>query len=341
MEKKILQWITVASGIITLFVCIGLYHLPSIKEQWILAAELTEAAVGQTNIEIEESEEEKLYIEIPEDVDGKDIVITNDYLTQTIYVRFENTADNYSEEYSVYGSSDHIASMSHYKEAEAQVLAICLDKLYEISYHFEDGKLCMSFIDPHDIYDKIVVIDAGHGGRMSGAVRHGIEEKTLNLEIVKQIKAIFDEVDDESIKVYYTRLDDTNPTLMERVNMANKVDADLFISIHNNAAGTGVFSSRNGTLALYSPDDDTELSSMHFAQICVEQVNASTGSKNQGIADGDYVYIVRTSQVPVALIEVGYMSNQEELEKLSDSEYQRKVAEGVYNAIMQAFDEGY
>lgn len=341
MEKKILQWITAAIGVITLFVCICLYYMPSIKEQWILAAEMTDAAVGQTFIEIEESEDKKLYIEIPENIDGKDIVITNDYVTQTIYIRFKNGVENYSENYSVYGSSNHIASMSYYSENGADVLAISLDRLYEISYFYEDGNLCISFIDPHDIYDKIIVVDAGHGGRMTGAVKRGVEEKTLNLEIVKQIKEMFDELDNEKIKVYYTRLDDTNPSLVERVGMANNVNADLFISIHNNASSTGLFNNENGTMVLYNPLDTSEKSSKLFAQICLENVNTSTESKELGLVNADNIYIVRNSKVPVALIEVGYMTNYQELENLQNPEYQRKVAEGVYNAVIQAFEEGF
>lgn len=315
--------------------------MPTIKEQWMLATEWSEVVVGQTLIEIEESEEEKLYIEIPENMDGKDIIITNDYLTQTIYIRFRNGVDDYSKDYSVYGSSNHIASMSYYKDGGDGVLAIAMDMLYEISYIYEDGNLCMSFIDPHDIYDKIIVVDAGHGGRMSGAVKRGVEEKILNLEIVKQIKAKFDEVDDERIKIYYTRLDDTNPSLMERASMANKSNADLFISIHNNASSSGLFTSEKGTMVLYNPLDNSEKGSMRFAELCLENVTTSTGNRNLGLVDGEYIYIVRSSKVPVVLIEVGYMTNYEELENLKDTEYQRKVAEGVYNAVMQAFEEGF
>lgn len=341
MEKKILQGITIALGLITLFVCVGLYYLPSLKEQWILEAQIREAALKEFVIEIEETEVEKLYIEIPKNVDGKEITITNDYVTQTIFIRFENGVDDYSKYYSVYGSSNHIAGMSYYKEGEEGILAIHMDRLYEMSYLYESGKLCISFIDPHDLYDKIIVIDAGHGGKMTGAVKRGVEEKRLNLEIVKQIKAIFDEVDEKQIKVYYTRLDDTNPSLMERVNMANKVDADLFISIHNNASASGWFTSEKGTMVLYNPLDTNVKSSKLFAQFCVEQVSASTGSKNRGLVDGEYIYIVRSSQVPVALIEVGYMTNYEELHNLGDLEYQKKIAEGVYNAVVQAFEEGF
>lgn len=341
MEKKILQWMTYACGIITFLACVSLYHLPGMKEQWILAAEMTDAVVGQTVIEIEESEDEKLYIEIPENMDGKDIVITNDYQSQTIYVRFKNGVDAYSDNYSVYGSSNHIASMSYYKENGDGVLAIAMDMLYEISYFYEDGNLCMSFIDPHDIYDKVIVVDAGHGGRMSGAVKRGVEEKDLNLAIVQQIKNVFDEEDDDSIKIYYTRLDDTNPSLMERASMANKSNADLFISIHNNASSSGLFTSESGTMVLYNPLDTNEKNSMRFAELCLANVTASTGSNDLGLVDGEYIYIVRSSKVPVVLIEVGYMTNYDELENLKNEEYQRKVAEGVYNAVMQAFEEGF
>lgn len=338
MEKKILQCATIAVGLITILVCISLYYLPLMEEQWIM---VNDANVGQDTIEIEESEDEKLYIEIPENVDGKDIMITNDYVTQTIYVRFKNAIENYAEEYSVYGSSNHIAGMSYYKEHEAGVLAIHMDRLYEISYYYDDGNLCVSFINPHDLYDKIIVVDAGHGGKMTGAVKRAVEEKVLNLEIVKQIKELFDEVDEKKIKVYYTRLDDTNPSLAERVGMANKVDADLFISIHNNASSTGLFNSENGTMVLYNPLDNSDTSSKRFAKLCLENITTTMESTNLGLVNGENIYIVRYSQVPVALIEVGYMTNNKEWEDLQTPEYQRKAAEGVYNAVMQAFEEGF
>ena len=299
----------------------------------------------ETTIEIEvgasEVEKEQLNIELPENMDGKDITITNDYLTRTIYVKFAQGVDNYSEKYSVKGGSNHIASLSYYKEGDAGVLEISLDKVCEISYSYKDGYLCMNIMDPHDLYDKIIVVDAGHGGKMPGAVKKGIYEKTLNLEIVKQIKEIFDEADHDNIKVYYTRLNDTNPSLMERADLANYLDADLFISIHNNSTGSGLFNHENGTLILYNPDDKGEHSSKRLAKICLEHVTASAGSLNLGISKGDDIYIVRSSEVPVVLIEVGYMTNHTELDNLKDPEYQRKVAQGVYNGIMQAFEEGF
>lgn len=59
------------------------------------------------------------------------------------------------------------------------------------------------------------------------------------------------------------------------------------------------------------------------------------------VVEGDSIYIIRTSEVPVALIEVGFMTNQEELDLLNSTDYQREVAQGIYNAILRAFEEGY
>ncbi len=297
--------------------------------------------VGSQKPEQSVEQKEELNIELPDGLDGSNVTITNDYLTQTVWIRFDEGVDNYSEYYRVYGSSNHISSLSYYKDGEAGVLEIKLDQVCELSYRYREDFLCLEFVDPHDIYDKVIVVDAGHGGRAPGAVKKDVYEKNLNLAIVKEIKALFDEIDDNSVKVYYTRLTDTNPTLAQRVGLANEVNADLFISIHNNSSASGKFNERQGTMVLYSQSDTSEYSSKRFAEICIQNVNETTGSKRRGLAQGDYIHIVRNSEVPVALIEVGYMTNLEELAKLQTAEYQKLVAQGVYNAVMQAFEEGY
>lgn len=307
-----------------------------------MAAETVPDAISQeTMIEIEDSllNKEELNIELPDDVHWKDVMIENDYVNHSIYVNFPNGVDNYSDDYVVRGSSDHIANLSYYKDGETGVLEINLDKACEYYYSYKSGFLCLKLLDMHDVYEKVVVIDAGHGGKTPGAVKKNIREKDINLEIVLKIKALLDELDEKKVKVFYTRLEDVNPSLTDRVNLANSLEADIFISIHNNASASGKFNNENGTMVLYSPDETNE--SKRLAELCLENVNESTGSKRLGLVKADHIYIVANSEVPVALIEVGYMTNTKELNKLCDSKYQQKVAEGVYSAIMQAFEEGF
>lgn len=344
MERKVLKWMTSCFGVLTIAFCAILYFMPTVKEGFAAAVEKVPETLMQetSSVQIEETvlQKNQLNIELPENIQGNDVEIVNDYISHTVYIRFSEAVDNYSEQYTVHGSSNHIANLSYYNEGEEGVLEIKLDKACEHFYSYKDGFLCMEFKDLHEVYEKIVVIDAGHGGRQPGAVKKDICEKNLNLDIVLKLKDLLDTVDEKKMKVFYTRLEDVNPSLAERSEMANDLEADLFISVHNNASASGKFNSENGTMVLYSPDENDD-SSKRLAQICLENVNASTGSKRLGLVKANDIYIVRTSEVPVALIEVGYMTNTEELNNLCDPAYQQKVAQGIYNAIMQAFEEGF
>jgi len=353
MEKKILKWVTSGMGVITVAACLCLYWMPEVKEAWAMTIEEAQKAMQQeaiVQIEIQqamqeemsvEEKKEQLYIELPEGIDGTEISIENDYLHQVIYVRFAKGVEDYSKEYSVRGSSNHIASLTYYKEGKKGVLELALDKVCEYTYSFKDGYLCMNLLEPHEIYDKVIVVDAGHGGKDSGAAKNGVEEKELNLDIVRQLKSIFDTAGDKSIKVYYTRLGDSAVSLVERAALANKADADLFISVHNNASNSGNFNYENGTMVLYSPSDKNKYNSKGFAKICLKQVTESAGSKDLGLRAADDIYVVRVCDAPAVLIEAGYMTNYTELTNLQDKAYQKKLAQGIYDAVMEAFEKGF
>lgn len=350
MDEIVLKWVTVLSGILTVIVCVSVFFFPDIHERAVLAAEQQKEVGGGNLIAttanpkavVEQSKDlnAQLKIALPEGISKADVEIENDYVTQTIYIKFAGGVDDYFEQYAIKGSSDHIASMAYYKDKEEGVIALQLDQVYELKNRFKKGSLYLDFIDPHDIYDKVIVVDAGHGSHAAGAVKLGISEKSLNLAIVQQLKKLFDE-DKRRIRVYYTRTSDTNPTLDQRVQLANKANADLFISVHNNSDATGNFTKVKGTQVMYSESDDAKLSSKKLAEICLKNVVDTTGSENRGLLKGDSIYIIRTSKVPVALIEVGFMTNYKELDLLNSASYQKKAAEGIYNAINEAFQEGY
>ncbi|MDD6504814.1 MAG: N-acetylmuramoyl-L-alanine amidase [Lachnospiraceae bacterium] len=351
MDKQVLKWTTAFVAMICIAFCSLSFFLPQIHEQSVLAAQENFELLytkespkyeGQNPQDIvfdEENVGAQLKIELPSGIELEDLRISNDYLTQTIYINIPVDSEDYFADYSVRGSCDHIAGISYYREGTKGVISFTMDRVFELSQEYEEGYLYLDFVDPHEIFDKVIVVDAGHGGRAVGATKLGISEKDINLAIVLELKKLLDE--DENIGVYYTRINDTNPTLDQRVALANRVEADLFISVHNNASSRGILTNEQGTQVLYSQSDTAQLSSKRLAQICLENVVDTTGSNNMGLLKGDQIRIVRNSEVPVALIEVGFMSNREELELLNTQEYQQLVAEGIYLAIQQAFEEGY
>lgn len=340
MQKKILKISTVILTLTTMAAIVVLGQFPRVKaEKEKSQMSGLEKLDYDTAIAQEEeiSFSQQLRLELPKGVSEADIEIENNYVKQLITITVPEAGKDYFELHPLLGRSDHIDELY----MEKGVIDITMDAVYEVESTVADGFLYLDFRTPQEVYDKVVVIDAGHGGKAPGAIKQGIQEKDLNLAILLKLKDLLDQ-NDKNIGVYYTRTEDNNPTFEQRAQLANKSNANLFISIHNNSTTDGGMSAYNGTEVMYDEAKSEEgFSSKHLAEICLEETTAALGSKNNGLALGNSIYIIRSSQVPVALIEVGFMTNQEELDKLKSEEYQQQAAQGIYNAIMRALDEGY
>lgn len=340
MQEKILKISSVVLALTTIAAVVVLGQMPETRAN---NNKLEMSGLEQLNYNTAKAQEEEvafaqqLRLELPKGAGPEDVRIENDYVRQLITITLPNVENEYFDSHPLLGRSDHIDELYIGKG----IIDITMDAVYEVESTIEDGFLYVDFRTPQEIYDKVVVIDAGHGGKDPGTIKQDIQEKDLNLAILLEVKALL-EKSGQNIGVYYTRTTDYYPTLDQRVQLANKSNANLFISIHNNSTRDGRMSKYNGTEVMYDElKSEAGLSSKHLAEICLEKTTAATKSKNNGLTHGNSIYIIRTSKVPVALIEVGFMTNQIELDKLNTKEYQMKTAQGIYNAIMQALEEGY
>lgn len=206
-------------------------------------------------------------------------------------------------------------------------------------YSLESGNLAVSIGKPGEIHSKVVIFDAGHGGIDPGAAKKGIKEKDINFKILNTyVKEYFKESD---IKVYFTRETDIKVDLYERAAFASKIDADMFISLHMNSNNS---SSINGTEVYYSKDNNTTtesgFNSYQLAKALVNDLSIALNSKNRGSIKSDFI-VIKHNTVPAVLIELGYMTNDTELSKLTDETYQKKTAETIYKTITRLFDTYY
>lgn len=353
IEERTLRSAALFLVLLSAVVCIMLPYLPTLhtreveaREERLAEEEYAESQIAMQDLAIKETGaaamEGQLRIRLPEGVDGSSIEVNNDYVTQTVRVEIPETDMAYFDSYPVTGDSNYIDALSYTRQGEEGVVEVVTNQVYEIRTEYDSEYYYFNFLTPQEVYDKVIVIDAGHGGNAPGATKQGVNEKDIDLDIVLKLKEIFDAIDDRSVGVYYTRTEDVNPSFENRVGLANKSGANLFISIHNNSTQSGRMSNINGTQVMYDELKPQEgPGSMGLAQICLEEVTAQTGSSNKGIVEGNDIFIIRSSEVPVALIEVGFMTNQTELNNLRSEEYQKKVAQGIYNAVMRAFAEGY
>jgi len=215
-------------------------------------------------------------------------------------------------------------------------IKISLDNIYAPILYQDEENIYIALKRPKDVYDKIIVVDAGHGGKDSGTYSKGEQyyEKDINLSILLYLKELLDQ---EDIKVYYTRTTDQTVFLNPRVKLANDVEADFFLSIHCNANESSVPS---GTEILYNQLDQTKgFQSKQLAQLCLEEITNITHNGNRGLAGGSEMVIIKKANMPVALSEVAFMSNQEDLEFLLKEENKKNIAGALSKVIIRAYDE--
>lgn len=183
----------------------------------------------------------------------------------------------------------------------------------------------------YQIYEKTVVIDPGHGGSDPGAVYFGVRESHINLQISEKVNKLLKQ---KGIKTYMTRIEDKDVSLYDRSGLVDIVNADLLVSIHNNAGSN----STTGTMTLYHPQISNMkdgVSSYIFANDIQNQLVKDLGTKNLGLYERPNLAVLRTSNVPAVLIEVGYMSNYSEFIKLTSDNYQDKVAISIVDGILK------
>ena len=179
---------------------------------------------------------------------------------------------------------------------------------------------------------KLIVIDAGHGDEDPGSSISNVDEKDLNLQIALKLKSALEE---EGYEVMMTRSDDTYLTLTERAEFANEVEADLFISIHQNSYIDD--STVSGIEVYYNESTKTESDEV-LAQFIQTELVETTGARDRGIRAYDELVVTRKTEMPACLVELGYMTNKSELSLLQSDAYQYKLVTGMVNGINQFFE---
>jgi N-acetylmuramoyl-L-alanine amidase len=179
--------------------------------------------------------------------------------------------------------------------------------------------------DPRERYHTIVILDAGHGGHHPGApsVHGGRHESEINLAISQMVLEIFD---NDDILILPTRTDDYFVSTASRARFANSL-GDYFVSIHCNADSKSRLS--NGTLTLYGVAEGSE----ELAEIFQNALLQTLRSADRGIHFAPEFRILRESEIPVALLELLFLSNPQEATRLASTETQRQIAETIAETI--------
>lgn len=176
--------------------------------------------------------------------------------------------------------------------------------------------------------NKIIVLDAGHGGKDDGASYSGFNEKDINLSICLKVKEI---LTNKKYDVRLTRSDDTFVEKADRADIANRLGADVFVSFHcNSYTGTG---SVSGTEIYYSKLNNSYSCGMKLGEFILNRIVNMADQKDRGVRDYDYAVVKRTKMAAV-LIEMGYMTNKHDMDILTTDDGQDKMASSIAEGII-------
>lgn len=177
-----------------------------------------------------------------------------------------------------------------------------------------------------------IVLDAGHGGKDSGTLWKSVYEKDINLTIVEKLEALLKEA---GYQVIMTRSDDSRIVLKDRVKAAQDNQADIFVSVHQNALENDTVT--NGIETYCSKQ--ANIQSPSLAEAIHSALLGKTGARNLGVKTDSDFYVVENTTMPSCLVETGFLTEASEREKLLDDGYQTKIAEGIAEGIEQFLEE--
>jgi N-acetylmuramoyl-L-alanine amidase len=195
--------------------------------------------------------------------------------------------------------------------------------------------------------ERVVIIDAGHGGEDGGAVSAtGISEADINLAIALDLQELLEQT---GITVILTRstdeaIYDTDKSgsikekkvsdLKNRVKIGNESSADLFVSIHLNKISQTQY---DGWQTFYKENDEK---GKNIAELIQENLNSTISLENKRLPKTiENIYLVENVTIPITIVECGFLSNQQELSLLITKEYQQKLAWGIYSGIIEWFGD--
>lgn len=182
-----------------------------------------------------------------------------------------------------------------------------------------------AIIKKHTDGKKYVVIDAGHGGSDCGALRNGLNEKDITLDIAKRVQS---QLEKKGYVVAMTRTDDSYVSLQDRVDFSEIFNPDIFVSIHVNSSNSDTPS---GLETHYYKDNSLTLAKYVHASM-LNNINA----KDRGLFKSKF-YVINHTTAPAILVETGFISNPTERAQLNTESRKNATAKAIVEGIDEYF----
>lgn len=271
-----------------------------------------------------------LVIPLPEHVNADDIVMENHYMTRQLWVYIDGSENYYQQHALVSGLSQiTVGRCIPQGTGDGRVcLHIQLSGLYEYQSELTEKSITVRFQTPHEVYQKVVVIDPAGGGTQSDNSASGLKGQDITLAIAQKVNTL---MQDPDTKIYFTRMDESNPKASVRAQLAEDAGADMLIGITADGGGQGL----GGIRSFYN--DRFFIRGFGNADMAVQlerDCAYTTGRKAEAVqAAGDTYELLKASKVPSAVVSVGNPDDAQDAADLENRDYLDSIAQGIVQAI--------
>ena len=262
--------------------------------------------------------QELFRIPLERGVSEKDVSISNNIADRCLTISLPAGNKDFYYLNSLSGSREHISKVTFDISETGVRFELSLDTSSEPTAIFANNSLYLKFSDPQELYKRVILIDAGHGGDDTGTTAYGLEEKTVTLAVSERIST----PEDADVKLYRTRTDDSSVPNDERLSLAKSVKPDLIITLHTGSDPDTRIT--RGCSVLYSDPALRE-----SAEALSASIAGATGLPDLGAMQNTESSPLLSSGFPCLLVRLGTITNRSEALQISEDTFIQNAAEAI------------
>jgi len=212
------------------------------------------------------------------------------------------------------------------------ILKLKMKSIWEYQSIVENDSLQITMLHPKEVYEQIVVVDPIGGGSECGITEDGYSEKDLAGQVARLLE---EKIKEPGIKLYFTRTRDVEVPAEERLQLVQDVDADLYLRLGvSQAEDEDVY----GIQTFYNEEYVIpEFGNTQWADLVTRKVTTLASNKALGLLPAEEGSLLQSIKTPAAQINLGFMSNPQECLLMQQESYQKKLAQGIAEAILEVY----
>lgn len=274
---------------------------------------------GVLLLEREGSALRQLTIPLEAGIKAENVVMENRYVDKELWVYIKQAQYSFYEQNVIAGDIAWIQGARYEAQEDGVILKFAMSDVMEYHSTLQNGSLKLALSYPKELYEQIVVIDPV--GDM------------VTCQVAKQLQK---KISDPNIKVYYTRTEDVKIPADKRLQLIDAVDADLYlqIGVSENTEDSNVY----GIQTFYNEEYFIpNFGNIQWADLVTRKVTIAASNLAIGLQPAEENSLLRQVEIPAAQINIGFMTNQQEALLLQQESYQEKLAQGIAEAILEAY----